>query len=278
MKKFRFSIFIILSLLFLISAHAHPGRLDSNGGHYNRDTGEYHYHDGSSSGKNNNNKSDNYTYSHFEGPTKDYNSSSGSPNFEGSENETTTPSTNDSDDLSDIGLLIAIIGIICAFGCLWAYLSTDASPVIRKEKTMYKPKEEPYEFLSPVYAERLKKYQQESKPKKTPTEKRLEQIAGFPDGFYIAGFTSIDTISEETYGRATAYINNNDKILHLNFGCENATIPINMLFDGYEMKNFKLCEKCKNSPKYEFYENADVWYKKYITQKIAKDKKNGILK
>lgn len=45
---------IILSmLLFCFSlsptAYAHPGRTDANGGHYNRSTGEYHYHNGGSS-------------------------------------------------------------------------------------------------------------------------------------------------------------------------------------------------------------------------------------
>lgn len=34
--------FILISTIVL----AHPGSLDSNGGHYNRKTGEYHYHDG----------------------------------------------------------------------------------------------------------------------------------------------------------------------------------------------------------------------------------------
>lgn len=29
-----------------LSAHAHPGGTDSNGGHFNRSTGEYHYHHG----------------------------------------------------------------------------------------------------------------------------------------------------------------------------------------------------------------------------------------
>ena len=44
--------FLILLLFFLITSsltltvYAHPGRTDSNGGHYNRSTGEYHYHHG----------------------------------------------------------------------------------------------------------------------------------------------------------------------------------------------------------------------------------------
>jgi hypothetical protein len=38
-----FSFFIALILLCSL-ALAHPGRTDSKGGHYNRKTGEYHYH------------------------------------------------------------------------------------------------------------------------------------------------------------------------------------------------------------------------------------------
>jgi micrococcal nuclease len=33
-------------LFFVGTSSAHPGRLDANGGHYNRKTGEYHYHRG----------------------------------------------------------------------------------------------------------------------------------------------------------------------------------------------------------------------------------------
>lgn len=37
---------IIITLLLPFVAFAHPGSLDANGGHYNRKTGEYHYHSG----------------------------------------------------------------------------------------------------------------------------------------------------------------------------------------------------------------------------------------
>jgi peptidoglycan hydrolase CwlO-like protein len=44
MKK----LFVLLAVLFLFSLTAltiaHPGKTDSKGGHYNRKTGEYHYH------------------------------------------------------------------------------------------------------------------------------------------------------------------------------------------------------------------------------------------
>lgn len=45
-RIFKISLSLILLLLILSSvcAMAHPGALDANGGHYNRKTGEYHYH------------------------------------------------------------------------------------------------------------------------------------------------------------------------------------------------------------------------------------------
>lgn len=47
MKKALIFILCTLTLLSLpLSVMAHPGRTDSNGGHYDRSTGEYHYHHG----------------------------------------------------------------------------------------------------------------------------------------------------------------------------------------------------------------------------------------
>lgn len=43
-----FGLMVILGVLFYDAAHTHPGRTDANGGHYNRKTGEYHYHGGGS--------------------------------------------------------------------------------------------------------------------------------------------------------------------------------------------------------------------------------------
>lgn len=51
MKKF-ISIFIIFIMITIPFSYAHPGRTDANGGHYDRSTGEYHYHNGGSSYEN----------------------------------------------------------------------------------------------------------------------------------------------------------------------------------------------------------------------------------
>ena len=45
--RFRTLVTMLLTVTTFISiSHAHPGRTDSKGGHYNRSTGEYHYHHG----------------------------------------------------------------------------------------------------------------------------------------------------------------------------------------------------------------------------------------
>ncbi|MDO4495831.1 MAG: YHYH domain-containing protein [Clostridiaceae bacterium] len=53
MKKSYFTLILSLILLytFFSYAFAHSGRTDSNGGHYNRSTGEYHYHTGKYAGE-----------------------------------------------------------------------------------------------------------------------------------------------------------------------------------------------------------------------------------
>lgn len=44
--RLLFAFALALCLIFPIVVFAHPGRTDSNGGHYDRSTGEYHYHHG----------------------------------------------------------------------------------------------------------------------------------------------------------------------------------------------------------------------------------------
>ena len=47
MKSFsRLAILLLLAFLLAMPVHAHPGKTDSNGGHWDYSTGEYHYHHG----------------------------------------------------------------------------------------------------------------------------------------------------------------------------------------------------------------------------------------
>ena len=45
-NKTKFILCIIFLFLLNIQAFAHPGRTDSDGGHWNHSSGEYHYHHG----------------------------------------------------------------------------------------------------------------------------------------------------------------------------------------------------------------------------------------
>ena len=46
MRSLRLTLAAVLVLVMSLTASAHPGKLDKNGGHYDKETGEYHYHKG----------------------------------------------------------------------------------------------------------------------------------------------------------------------------------------------------------------------------------------
>ena len=45
-RKFIFALAVVLILVLASMSFAHPGKLDANGGHVDKETGEYHYHKG----------------------------------------------------------------------------------------------------------------------------------------------------------------------------------------------------------------------------------------
>ena len=45
------SVLLTAGILFYDSAYTHSGRTEANGGHYNRKTGEYHYHNSGTSSR-----------------------------------------------------------------------------------------------------------------------------------------------------------------------------------------------------------------------------------
>lgn len=56
------AVLLILLLLIPLTASAHPGRTDSQGGHYDHSTGEYHFHSGKYADKNQSSSSGSYYY------------------------------------------------------------------------------------------------------------------------------------------------------------------------------------------------------------------------
>ena len=45
-RSFIFALAVVLIISLAAISSAHPGKLDANGGHYDKETGEYHYHKG----------------------------------------------------------------------------------------------------------------------------------------------------------------------------------------------------------------------------------------
>ena len=64
-KKQGFKILVILSFLLFsaVVTYTHSGRTDSQGGHYNRKTGTYHYHNSGTTRSNTTRSSSTSTYS-----------------------------------------------------------------------------------------------------------------------------------------------------------------------------------------------------------------------
>ena len=91
------SIIIILVAILLPRACAHSGKTDSNGGHYDRSTGEYHYHHGYSA------------HQHYDGECPydfddktNHNSGSSSNNSSSSNSSSNNSSSNNSSTNSSI--------------------------------------------------------------------------------------------------------------------------------------------------------------------------------
>lgn len=61
----RVFLFLLIFQILTFPVLSHPGRTDSNGGHYNRSTGEYHYHNGEYAGRtqsSSSSKKESYSY------------------------------------------------------------------------------------------------------------------------------------------------------------------------------------------------------------------------
>lgn len=92
-----FTLFLFLTIIPIWSS-AHSGRTDSNGGHYDHSTGEYHYHHG-------------HPAHQHTGGRCPYSQGSSS-----SSNSSYTPSSSDDDDIDwlAIGIGAALVAVLCA--------------------------------------------------------------------------------------------------------------------------------------------------------------------
>ena len=110
MKKVALIVFAIY--LFSIVVFAHPGRTDENGGHWNRKTGEYHFHTGE------------YAWNGSSGNSSSSDDSNFVPPYDPPTNNPYLSETNEDEDQKTKDFLPVVVGafIITAFSIFAVYI------------------------------------------------------------------------------------------------------------------------------------------------------------
>ena len=126
MRLQKLLIAIALCLCLSVVVSAHPGRTDSDGGHFNHDTGEYHYHHGYSAHQHYDKDGDGVLdcpYTFTGKPSSSENNSgsytikkSPSDKNESSQDETEPVKKNNSKKSKDYTWLFSIIGCFVLYG------------------------------------------------------------------------------------------------------------------------------------------------------------------
>lgn len=131
-KCMKIFITVIVCSFFTSYVYAHPGRLDSNGGHYNRKTGEYHYHDGLGTSS---------SESLIEENDK-YNNTNSTLKKENINNSVTNNTTKKTNTKNENNWLRNIIGIF--IGCWWIIIPLVLGSIenIKEKITKRKNKED----------------------------------------------------------------------------------------------------------------------------------------
>ncbi|MED9905239.1 MAG: YHYH domain-containing protein [Lachnospiraceae bacterium] len=172
--KTKIAVFVFFILLFSICnvVYAHPGMTDSSGGHYDRSTGEYHYHHGEPAHQHTNGECP-YDFKDTTGQNSG-SSSSGSKetsNITHSENNENNESTQ---ELLFLSIIIVIIIFPIFLYALGSYLEYRKNKQIEKEKTIcYKP---PIIQKEPIYddEENIRKIK-EAQQRGLEEKRKLEQ-------------------------------------------------------------------------------------------------------
>lgn len=258
LSLFAVSIFLIICV-FSSLVYAHPGRLDSNGGHHDYINGGYHYHDGSSSGKQSSNS---FTYNSDSSTNKNTNS------------------------IKTFIIVISVLLIIVT--SLIAFFSIRKR--IRRKKALYylsvlKPQFEEiknkelllktnntHNLISSLQDIKKKKYEIDySFYVKLFSLYTLEELCKPPEGIKIINNEIVDELSQKEYGRYTAYKTYSGKTIHSKRGCSGAYIPINILSLNYDDSKKKPCKICCSSKYNDLINSPPEWYLEY--KKIQKIKK-----
>lgn len=105
-KSAVLAILSIMLLSLIVPVFAHPGSLDANGGHYNKKTGEYHYHHGYPAHQHTNGKC---PYDFHDNVDDDYTPNKNSSSSSSSSYTPTEPTTKNQNKKSEKVSIFAVI-------------------------------------------------------------------------------------------------------------------------------------------------------------------------
>ena len=249
---------LLISLVCIASVFAHPGRTDSNGGHWDRKNGTYHFHTGEYAGRSSSGSSSNSKYVPFEPPY---------------EPPTDNPYRKDNSKDKSISVFEVFLNIVgCAVALLFGVVTiTSLCGVI-------------YEiFLSnhmPKYkigclVEKITEYQNRQQEIINICVELLflESEINIPDSYEIG----TDDLPKEKnsvskWGSSfTLYKTNKGKKLHRKYNCCFATKPVHIYW--YQNRcdfSDSLCRKCAST-----YTIPDLsWYKEYLNCQKLKQRQS----
>ncbi len=244
-KFFAKLIFLLLCLVSLLnfSVNAHPGRTDSNGGHWDRKAGTYHFHTGEYAGKSSSGSSSDTDYKPFTPP---YDPPTNNPYRENNK----TPSA--SDNRADNEWLSLIV---------WCALTTYI--VVSIFTMLFSEFKDSLDRLLSDYANNISKYcdcKQAYLFKKSLIN--IEKKPTIPDEYEIDSKGLPKEKLTRSWGRTfTVYIAPNGKKFHRKRGCSRAYRQRNLgMYALEEIQNHDLkCSKCFM----EFPLSCIDWYYKY---------------
>lgn len=293
--------FVLLLLVFLLIpslTFAHAGKTDEFGGHYDYDTGEYHYHHGYPAHQH----TDGICPYDFDDKTNHDSFSGSSSSSSGNRSEyftettteritgtksTTNPSNTEKKKekkpmtaFTKFAIFYIVVSLI-TIAVLIYFLKDETN----SNKSLEKEKSELKNELRQINSEL---HQANDVIRALVENRSLYQISNVPPDTKIQVNNNGDYIIEQKehnghYGKYTAYVSNSGYAYHMRFGCSGAVIPI-CLFDKNMVGDHLPCSKCcKTSadnelltePKwFTIYTKTKIYYDRYLSNDSNKNEEN----
>lgn len=258
--KRKISLLTIIFLLSLsVSSSAHPGRTDQNGGHWDRETGEYHFHTGEYAGRSSSGSTSTATYEPFTPP---YTPPATNPYRENKKIDTSDVSEQEEHPVLEAVVFLVLLYII---GVSFFTFLRALCHIIYDDKLK---KNLPKHYIN-LFAEKLNDLNLCEK-KLCEYEKELIEFNKtdvIPDQYEIGTDDLPKEKNVNGWGQTfTVYKSRKGYAIHAKLGCCGAKIPKHIFYIIKSKGLLCFCKKCCKS-----YEIPDYsWYDKYLHDKKIK--------